>query len=109
MAPHRTPTWVGTTGTAVLSIHDDKLWAVDLAAARKHAAEVMARPERSTDRERAFDTDFIAPVSEQPITGMVRAIVAGDAVVWTTDDAVHRLRLTGGSIETLPSGLSGAQ
>lgn len=109
IAPHRTPSWVGTTGTAVLSIHDGKLWAVDLAAARVHAAEVMARPERSTDRERAFDTDFIAPVSPQAVTSVARALVVGDAVVWTTGDAVRRLRLAGtGAIDTLASGLTDA-
>lgn len=108
IAPHRTPIWVGTTGTAVLSIHDDKLWAVDLAAARTHAAEVMAKPERSTDRERAFDTNFIDPVSKAPVTGVVRAIVAGNAVVWTTSTAVYRMHVDTGLVDTLASGLADA-
>lgn len=107
-ATHRTPSWVGADATAVYFLMDDRFWTIDRAAAAKHRAAVMAATRRTTERERAFDTNFVEPLAPTPVTGVRDVELTADALVWTTGDKVMRLRVRGGAIDVVASGLEGA-
>jgi hypothetical protein len=107
-APHRTASWVGADARAVYFLADERIWAIELAALPKRKAEMLAVQPNATARELGFDTDFIEPLSQTRITAAFDLELVGDAVVWTTGDSIRRMRTRGGEVDTLVSGLPGA-